>query len=443
LAQLSPLSHNIFKNLLTDDLIMGKINIPLESYNENVDQENLRIFYLQNERQHLIETILYQDSIDKLLQKWQDIIRTMACKAIPKKIGIQWLANWSYYLENCLNNFKCSGDWYQDFLTASNLNGSSTQRLIAYVLLQEVIKITFSKKTSNTLQPHLTANNNLTPEKIIVLEPSEASKFSYIIGWVIYKLTKNDYITKSHSEFEAIGTHLMILNSEQVVYEQDVRSQTTNIIPGQKFLEFMYRIESLVLLLFEKHREFGPNILQYIHNSLLCNSPLLENFNTLLDFSTKMLSACNSVKKQELKDDTKDFLYKRIISIYMKSRQKSWRRFHDLIPEKGASSLRENLKAMRNDTQNSENKNTSMKKSNIPKDPLLGLAQLRIWAQLDNAEELFSRMFLVIELQWLIWAFGDNVNNRRKKSLIPLILEHLKKGTSFSEEAISKGKLFV
>ena len=93
--------------------------------------------------------------------------------------------------------------------------------------------------------------------------------------------------------------------------------------------------------------------------------------------------------------------------------------------------------------QNSENKNTSMKKINIPKDPLLGLAQLRIWAQLDNAEELFSRMFLVVELQWLIWAFGDNVNNRRKKSLIPLILEHLKKGTSFSEEAISKGKLFV
>jgi len=80
---------------------MGKINIPLESYNENVNQENFRIFHLQNERQHLIETILYQDSIDKLL-------------------------------ENCLNNFKCSGIWYQDFLTASNLSDSSSQRLVAY-----------------------------------------------------------------------------------------------------------------------------------------------------------------------------------------------------------------------------------------------------------------------------------------------------------------------
>jgi hypothetical protein len=146
---------------------------------------------------------------------------------------------------------------------------------------------------------------------------------------------------------------------------------------------------------------------------------------------------------RKLKNDVRKFLYERIISIYMKSRQKSWRRFNDLIPEKGSSSLRENLKAMRNDTQISENKHTSMKKSNIPKDPMLGLAQLQIWAQLDSADELFSKMFLVSELLWLLWAFGDNVkNNKRKKSLIPLILEHLKKGTSFSNEAISKGQIF-
>ncbi len=207
----------------------------------------------------------------------------------------------------------------------------------------------------------------------------------------------------------------------------------------------MYKMESLVLLLFEKHKEFGPNILQYIHNCLLCNLPLVESFNTLFNISSQLLSIRESIntEKQELKNDVKKFLYERIITIYMKSRQKSWRRFHDLIPEKGTSSLRENLKSMRNDTQNLENKNTSMKKSNIPKDPLLGLAQLQIWAQLNNAEELFSKTFLVIELQWLLWAFGVNVNDKRKKSLIPLILEHLKKGTSFSKEAISKGELFV
>ncbi len=204
-------------------------------------------------------------------------------------------------------------------------------------------------------------------------------------------------------------------------------------------------MESLILLLFEKYEEFGPNILQYINNSLMCNSPLLESFNILLNVSSQMLSI-HEPEKQELEDDVKNFLYERIISIYMKSRQKSWRRFNDLIPEKGSSSLRENLKAMRNDIQNSsktENKHTLMKKSNIPKDPILALIQLQIWAKLDGAEEEFSKMFLVIELQWLLWAFGDNVKNKKKKILIPLILDHLKKETPFSNEAISKGQIFI
>lgn len=127
----------------------------------------------------------------------------------------------------------------------------------------------------------------------------------------------------------------------------------------------------------------------------------------------------------------------------MRSRQKSWQRFNDLIPEKDTSSLQENLKAMRNDNQNSKNKHVSMKKSNIPKDPMLELAQLQIWAKLDNAEELFPKIFFVKELQWLLWAFGDNImNNNKKKILVPLILEYLRKGTSFSNEAISKRQMF-
>ena len=68
----------------------------------------------------------------------------------------------------------------------------------------------------------------------------------------------------------------------------------------------MYKMESVILLLFEKHEKFGPNILQYIHNSLLYNLPLIESFNNLFNI--------------ELKDDVKKFLYERIISIYIKSR---------------------------------------------------------------------------------------------------------------------------
>jgi hypothetical protein len=156
--------------------------------------------------------------------------------------------------------------------------------LVAYLLLQKVIEYTFKKKTTKNDQA---ANCNLIPEKIIVLEPIEASKFSYIVGWIVYKLTKSDNVTKSHQQFKAICAHLEILNSEQVVYEQDVRSQIINVIPGEKFLKFMYKMESLILLLFEKHKEFGPNILQYIYNSLLGNLPLLQSFNILLDFASQ------------------------------------------------------------------------------------------------------------------------------------------------------------
>jgi len=76
----------------------------------------------------------------------------------------------------------------------SGNNQITTQRLVAYLLLQKVIMLTFSRAT--TSNDFLSANNNLIPEKIIVLEPEEASKFSYIVGWIIYKLTKSDKITK-------------------------------------------------------------------------------------------------------------------------------------------------------------------------------------------------------------------------------------------------------
>ncbi|GBC38994.2 hypothetical protein GLOIN_2v1787184 [Rhizophagus irregularis DAOM 181602=DAOM 197198] len=181
--QLSSLSHNVFESIFADNLIMGKIQIPSKSNNENIDQENHRIHQLQEERQNLIEAIFYQDSIDKLLQKWQDIIKKIAFDAISKK---------------------------KKKFNATNLNNSPTQRLVAYLLLEKVIVFTF-KRTSNS---QLSINHYLISEEIIVLEPEEASKFSYIVGWIIYKLTKNDHITKLHPEFESICVHLKALNLE-------------------------------------------------------------------------------------------------------------------------------------------------------------------------------------------------------------------------------------
>lgn len=443
LLQLSSFSCDIFRSLFTDNLIMGKFKIPSKFYNDDVDYENLKVDELRIERQNLIEVLLYLDSTDELLQSWKDIIKRMACESVPKKIGTQWLTNWSSTFELRLNNYQCSGGWYQGLLAKTRLHDSPVLRLIAYLLLQKVIEHTF-RKNDRKNQTNLTADCNLIPKNIIVLESAEASKFSYIVGWIIYKLTKSDYITKSHPQFKAICIYLGVLSSEQVVYEQDVRAQTTNVIPGQEFLKFMYKMESLILLLFEKHEEFGPNILQYIYNSLSGNIPLFQSFNSLLDFANQQL--LTKPERQELKDDVRIFLYERTISIYMKSRQKSWRRFNDLIPEKGTSSLRENLKALHNDTpKNNENKFTSIKKANIPQDPLLGLVQLQIWAQLDGAEEAFSKIFQVTELQWLLWAFGDDINAKikRKKNLIPLIFDYLKKEAKFREEAILKGQMFA
>ncbi|RHZ82966.1 hypothetical protein Glove_102g94 [Diversispora epigaea] len=276
-----------------NNLIMGKISIPLEVHNENIKQENFKIQYLQNER-------------------------------------------------NSIQN-------HSDTYFSMDL----------YLVLQKIIKF----------------------------EPAEASKFSYIIGWIIYKLTKNDYMTRSHPKFETICIHLKILNLEVIVYDQNIRSQVTNIIPEQDFLDFMYRMESIVLLLFEKREKFSSNILQYIYNNTNNNISI------------------------ELTDETKDFLYERIISIYVKSRQKSWRKFNKFIPEKATSSLRENLKVIYKDIK-IENKLASIKKFNIPKDPIFGLNQLQIWTHLVDAEKEFSKIFLISELQWLLWTFGDNSRNK-------------------------------
>ena len=87
---------------------------------------------------------------------------------------------------------------------------------------------------------------------------------------------------------------------------------------------------------------------------------------------------------------------------------------------------------MRLNKQNFTNKEkgknlNQIKKANLPTDPILALTQLQLWAKLDDAEALFSKIFLVTEFLWLLWAFGVRTTNKRKNVLIPLIINHLKK----------------
>src|SRR6184192_2740113 len=58
----------------------------------------------------------------------------MACKAVPKKIGIQWLAIWNSHLELQLNNYQSSGIWYQEFLLETNTSRNNPIRPIFKLL---------------------------------------------------------------------------------------------------------------------------------------------------------------------------------------------------------------------------------------------------------------------------------------------------------------------
>ena len=103
------------------------------------------------------------------------------------------MTTWVSHLEISLNNYLCSGVWYLEFQKIISQNHSITQRLVAYFLVRKVIDETFRGNfhENRNVQEH--ADPTLTPRKIITLNQAESQKFSYIIGWVLFKLLKRDY----------------------------------------------------------------------------------------------------------------------------------------------------------------------------------------------------------------------------------------------------------
>jgi len=253
----------------------------------------------------------------------------------------------------------------------------------------------------------------------------------------------------SHPKFGIMRSLLNNLGSENIEYVHEICSKTTNIIPGSEIMDFMYHFESVIIQLFEKHNELGPNILHYIRISLLNNLHLHEKFSFLLKVATHdSVNSENSEGKLLLSKEDHIFLFERIVSTYMKSRQKTWRQYNGYIPEKGTASLRENLKVMRSNNQvpskNEKSKiSNQIKKSNLPKNPMLALIQLRVWVHLEDAENLFMKIFLVTDLLWLLWAFGVKTPLKRKNALVPLLVNHLKNETPFSDEALARKSMFA
>ena len=78
-------SYQIFQELLNDDLVMGRMQLPLSSNNESIRIENKTINCLQLERLQLIEWLLYKNSVEDLLLTWSNNIHQMALDSVLQK----------------------------------------------------------------------------------------------------------------------------------------------------------------------------------------------------------------------------------------------------------------------------------------------------------------------------------------------------------------------
>ncbi|CAG8785043.1 3380_t:CDS:2, partial [Acaulospora morrowiae] len=159
--------------------------------------------------------------------------------------------------------------------------------------------------------------------------------------------------------FAKIRSCLNILSTEHVEYIHKTGSKMTTVIPGTNFVQFMYYLESLILQLFEKHNEYGPDILIYINNNLTNNQPLKEQFHVLLQTAYKLQHDAKYKNQPLLLGD------------------------HIHLSEEVET-----------------------------------LDQLKVWARDDGAKETFEKAFTLVELKALIQAFQtDTVELKgRKKS---------------------------
>ncbi|CAG8809440.1 46357_t:CDS:1, partial [Gigaspora margarita] len=128
------------------------------------------------------------------------------------------------------------------------------------------------------------------------------------------------------------------------------------------------------------------------------------------------------------------------------------RHFKEYVPEKGSSSLRENVKAMNADLKNITKKNNPKTKSFVFKkdmlleDLSLALAQLKIWAHGDGAKNAFEKAFTLSELKILVQAFQAKpleLKGKKKSGYVDLLFNNLQSGVEFNEEIKKRGRIFT
>jgi len=144
------------------------------------------------------------------------MLSEIAQNAIPKKRGTKWMSTWSSKLESHLNNYLCSRVWFANFQEFLLLQFPvDIQQIVAFSILQKIIIETFKESNSKNLIEK-GADPNLIPQIIINLEPEEASKFTYIVGWVLFKLIKNEKLMMSHPQFGIMNSLLKRICSERI-----------------------------------------------------------------------------------------------------------------------------------------------------------------------------------------------------------------------------------
>ncbi|CAG8623164.1 19553_t:CDS:2, partial [Gigaspora margarita] len=182
-----------------------------------------------------------------------------------------------------------------------------------------------------------------------------------LIEWLLYKdiyrwmdnlqLTKSDKLILAHEEFAKIKLCLNVLSSEQ---------------------------------LFEKHIEYGPDILIYINNNLVNNQPLKKQFNDLLHIAYEFYYNIECKNKELLSE----FIYNSI----------------QLSKEAEDYLLTMNID-LKNDTKKDAKPKTKLvtfKKEMLPENLDLALGQLKIWAQNNEAKSAFEKVFTLSDLKILI-----------------------------------------
>ncbi|CAB4417282.1 unnamed protein product [Rhizophagus irregularis] len=124
-------NNDIHSNLLDHAKHLSNMS----SFIQRIFKAKSKNFTFQVERQQLFNLLIYNNEIISLLERWKNDIKNIILKSMPKRKGNLWTTTWISHLETCLNNYLCSGIWFQQFqeiIIPHSQSSLMTKRLVAY-----------------------------------------------------------------------------------------------------------------------------------------------------------------------------------------------------------------------------------------------------------------------------------------------------------------------